>query len=266
MQNNTNIRLAFEAYAQFSGKLMACVNIEDMQGLLVSHLKYLFNYKKVRIAYVKEDVVVLHQVGKDQILVGRGEENILNEFEQNLRSEGIPLALTLENEEKLHAWRFGSMGQGLVLFSVLTEKDEEFLFNHSIMKLLAESLLAKFLQFSLYEALDSNNEKLNQALITVQHQNDEIRALARSQKIELAEKTRDIRAKNEELQNIVKLNAHEVREPLSRIMGLIGLLKHTNSHNGIAELPLIEEAALELDAALKHVILRAETKLKSNLS
>ena len=73
------------------------------------------------------------------------------------------------------------------------------------MKLLAESLLAKFLQFSLYEALDSNNEKLNQALITVQHQNDEIRALARSQKIELAEKTRDIRAKNEELQKYLNL-------------------------------------------------------------
>lgn len=266
MEGNPNIRLAFEAYAQFSSKLMACINYDGLQDLLGQHLKYLFNYESVRVSYLYKGEVICHQVSKNsgEYLVKGGKE-VLNSLEKKLEADGIPRVEEVENS-MVRGWRFGSKEQGVLLFSVSTLSDQALLLNQSILNLLAESLLAKFLQFNLYEALDSNNEKLNHALYMVQHQNDEIRALARLQRIELAEKTSDIRAKNEELQQIVKLNAHEVREPLSRIMGLINLLKQTKPSESIAELPLIEEASKELDLALRQVIVRAETKLKSQIS
>lgn len=235
-----------------------------MQKLLAQHIKYLFNYKMVRATYVDAGSVTCQQIGKEYNQIVKGCAQILTAFEQRVLRDGIPREEKLNNET-LRGWVFNSADQGVLIFSISTTENQSSHLNQSILKLISESLLSKFIQFTLYEALDSKNEKLNHALKAVQCKNEEISALVSFQRLEIAKKTRDIRSKNQELRKIIRLNAHEVREPLSRIMGLINLIKQSKPQLGIQELLLLEEASHDLDAVLRQVIQHTETKLKPQL-
>ncbi len=257
--------MAFEAYARFSSRLASCITRQDLQNLLELHLKYLFNFSQAAICYVQDGKVQGHRVGKVN-LMGSASVDQLDDFEAELFSEKIPLVREISETETARGWCFDSGEQGVLLICLTTSNEQTFLYNASILRLLVESLSARFKQFNLMEALDEKNEKLNGALQTVRFQHEEIHALARRQGVELAEKTKDIRSKNEELQQIVKFNAHGVREPLSRIMGIMNVIKITNANMELQELQLLEEACNDLDQALCQIIVRAETKLKPHLS
>jgi len=68
-----------------------------------------------------------------------------------------------------------------------------------------------------------------------------------------------IRRKNESLIKIAHMQAHEIRNPVVNILGLINLIKleghtHTNEY-----LPLLEQAACNLDTAIKGIIEQTDT-------
>lgn len=248
-QNNANIRLSFEAYAQFSGKLHTCRNNEELNKLLQKHLKYLFNYSALRISYLRSGMLTIHTIaqGECSLVSTIGEE--LPAIEGQLLRTGVPLQKDIEGEGTWHGWRFADEDGSYLFLLIRTEENQKLALVQSILRLMAESLIAKFLQFSLYEALD--------------RQNEEIKDLLKDREEEILRKTEDLSRKNKELRQIVRFNAHQVREPLSRIIGLTELLKMQESSQDIEELPLLTEATRELDETLKQIIHNAEYQLKS---
>ena len=85
--------------------------------------------------------------------------------------------------------------------------------------------------------------------------NNIISRISENQKEVIKNRTSEIANKNKTLLEISVLNAHNVREPLSRIIGLIDLLDDDETEESIRELiPLIKISSVDLDAALKEVI------------
>jgi signal transduction histidine kinase len=68
-----------------------------------------------------------------------------------------------------------------------------------------------------------------------------------------------IRRKNESLIKIAHMQAHEIRNPVVNILGLINLIKLEGHTHANEYLPLLEQAACNLDTAIKGIIEQTDT-------
>lgn len=268
--SNTTIglstKLAFEAYAQMGSKLHLCTNHAEVNNLFKRHLKYLFNFDCVRIAYAHRSQYIIHEVDNGKADIFIGDKELLNHFEKEVSQKKRPLE---QAEGKVidvvskQGWYFEDKNHNTLVLSFYNKAAKRVVPTQTVLKLLAESLIAKFLQFDLYNTLDKQKDEISIALATVTNQHKEIKKLAEEQQLEIDRKTQNIRNKNIQLQKIAKLNAHEVREPLTRILGLTKLLRLNQVLAHYQELEHIEQASKELDQVLKDTIIKVETELKS---
>lgn len=126
------------------------------------------------------------------------------------------------------------------------------------------------LKHELQQSVDKTNE-LNRNLEVVnkeiQNKNEELRASEE----ELQASSEELKQINENLNNLVKfrteaileqnkrfihhafINAHKVRSPLARILGLVNLMRYENNGNSEDMLQRLRQAALELDEILTEV-------------
>lgn len=82
----------------------------------------------------------------------------------------------------------------------------------------------------------------------------EISLINRSLEHVVAERTRELTRRNEQLVSYAYLNSHEVRGPLARLMGLVYLLKQGWWGSSPEELvDLIEVSASELDTVIREI-------------
>ena len=106
--------------------------------------------------------------------------------------------------------------------------------------------------FILYRNINSQ-KKLNAA----------INKLASEQEKTIESRTEELRESNKQLLALVQFNVHNMREPLTRIMGLMNLKKDvTLDEFENTCLPMMEKAANDLDKTLKDVVRTAEETTK----
>jgi len=76
--------------------------------------------------------------------------------------------------------------------------------------------------------------------------------------------TRKLEAQNERLREIAWKQAHLVRAPLARIMGLISLLKESEADEKTREtiMAYLNASTTELDQIIKHLVERSQQYLK----
>ena len=89
------------------------------------------------------------------------------------------------------------------------------------------------------------------------------------QEVVIRTQTATLKKRNEHFRNVSVLNAHSVREPLFRILGLTSLITAVGdkeARTGI--LPMLQRTSEELDVALKEVINLAlnDMKIFNNLA
>jgi PAS domain S-box-containing protein len=83
---------------------------------------------------------------------------------------------------------------------------------------------------------------------------EDITQLKRSQ-LKLIEKNRDLQKVNSELDSFVYRVSHDLRAPLTSILGLISLMKIETSHEKVSEyITLQEKSILKLDLFIKEII------------
>ncbi|RAU82886.1 hypothetical protein [Pontibacter arcticus] len=256
-------RITYEAFSKFSNALIRCRSFEEVGECLKLNLKYLFNFHVLRASYtrgsqhvhitVKANHAAICLIGKPDLLA----------YEKTLLAKGIPLYwkagelpalpavfdLPAQEQAELWGWLFKSDGRQIVV-SLLAGNSKPFTRREvTFVKLVAETLESKLLELCLYRELDEKNAMI---LSINQHQQEIITS-----------RTREIADKNKKLLDISILNAHDVREPLSRIMGLLSLVDHVKSPDYLkAEiLPRLKTSSSDLDAALKDVIAQATNDL-----
>lgn len=97
------------------------------------------------------------------------------------------------------------------------------------------------------------------SLRTQQKLNRKISQLVNEQEVVIEQRTADLSISNTKLRDLISFNAHQIREPLTRITGILhirDMIERDEYFNDI--LPQMEKAATDLDNAIKDVLNKAQ--------
>lgn len=262
-RSNQIYRITYEAFSKFSNNLNNCRSLEDIAECFSINLKYLFNFHIFRASYHHNGVYIHLQSSEGHTTLTESRNPAYLPFEEfalnstrpfhwsDLSVFSLPPEYNLPPAEApgIWAWNFSNQGSRQILASVLSGNNKIFSQKDiNFLKLVAENLETKLLEICLIKELDEKNvfiSKLN----------------TRQQEI-IAERTKELAKKNKVLSEISVLNAHAVREPLSRILGLVELLNMNLTGEEIMEIiSYIKKSSVDLDVALQDVIQRTSADL-----
>ncbi|MCJ8164884.1 hypothetical protein MKJ04_08510 [Pontibacter sp. E15-1] len=263
MKDSQIYRVTYEAFSRFSTVLMRCRSFEEIGDALRVNLKYLLNFHVFRVSFNWEDYFIHITVSAAGSSVQVREQHDYLPHEQQLLEKGRPLLWTdlsvlglpaefrlAEAEQgQLWGWAF-NREKCQILLSVLAGNSKDFSGRDvTFVKLIAENLESKLLELCLFQVLDKKNEVIS--------------SINENQQRVIKLRTQQIAEKNERLMEISILNAHQVREPLSRILGLINMIDHGSSPEVIQEkiMPRLRRSSEDLDEALQEVITKATSEL-----
>ncbi|MFT2009762.1 hypothetical protein ACMA1I_13865 [Pontibacter sp. 13R65] len=261
MDSRQVYRVRYEAFSKFSNTLIRSRTVDAVAEALQVNLKYLFNFHVYRLSFNWNDYIVHITVSAGGVEVQQQQSYLPHELQLLQQREpmhttqpatlDLPQAYNLAEEEQaeLWAWCF-EREECQIVISLLSGKSRVFTRRDiTFVKLLAENLESKLLEICLFQMLDKQH-----ALITSinQHQQEIIE-----------HRTKEIAAKNEKLIEVSIMNAHHLREPLSRILGLITLADYCHTPEELKEtiLPKLKRSSTDLDEALKAVIYKATAEL-----
>jgi signal transduction histidine kinase len=274
-RNSRVYRITYETFSKFSNNLNRCKSLEEVSKVSERFLKYLLNFHLFRISVNQAGSYLVYcqcnSKGEFELVP---KENLLpyevKILEDNIptRTEMIPIELSKKISETilespfLWSWTFKKMD---IDFTVSLVADENKTFDTGdieMLKLISDSFQAKFQEIYLKEELNSKNKSLLQALDIIKNQNRKINQIVENQKQTIADRTKEVVEKNEKLLRISALNAHNVREPLSRIQGIVQLYDVFDDATCREELlPKLKQSSEEMDQVLQEVIKMATTEL-----
>lgn len=273
---NQVFRITYEAFSKYSNRLLRCRSFRDIEDCFRINLKYLFNFHVFRASYQRNGtfIHVVATSAKTSITVQKTPDYL--DFEQKLLGNGMPMkwtdlgeinlppeyALPAGEEGILWGWHIKNDDRQIVV-SVLSGLSKSFSkADIAFVKLVAENLESKLLEVCLFEEVDEKNKKLEEAVQIINDKNAIITAIIEEQKQVIHDRTREIEDKNKTLLEISVLNAHNVREPLSRILGLVSLVDVEEPEEIIATIiPRLKTSSNDLDVALQNIISRATIDL-----
>lgn len=269
-------RIAYEAFSKFANGISRCSNLEEVGQISQRHLKYLLNFQFIRLTVEQEDRFLFFSLTRNKIWYDIKNATRLLDYEEELFQKEIPLKNSqipdelfeghLNRDELknpvLWGWAF-KRNERKIIVSLISDDQKTFTAGDiDILKLTADAYEAKFHELYLKKQIARKNKSLSQALKTISKQNDKIRKIVENQQQIIDERTLEIRQKNEKLLQISALNAHNVREPLSRIQGIIQLFDAFDDTTCREELiPKLKVSAEEMDQVLQQVILMATKEL-----
>lgn len=72
-------------------------------------------------------------------------------------------------------------------------------------------------------------------------------------------RTKDLKDSNKKLGSLIQYNAHQIREPLTRILSLVEMKNYLDEKEFISDFfPMIEVAAMDLDNSVQGIIKKSE--------
>ncbi|SDR67004.1 HAMP domain-containing histidine kinase [Gramella sp. MAR_2010_147] len=269
-------RITYEAYSKFANDVNRCANLEQVAEVCRTHLKYLINFKIIRMTIFQNNKYFFFELFGNKVWYDLKEESEILDYEKELMLKGIPI-LTNEFPDKLiknkldinslydpvlWGWCFDK-NERKVLVSLLADKEKVFSVGDvEILKLMVDCIQAKFSEIYLKRQLSIQNKNLSEAYKTIQSKNQEIERIVENQKQTIKARTSEITLKNEKLLHISALNAHNIREPLSRIQGIAELFEFFDDDACRTELiPKLVESVEEMDGVLKEVVDMASKEL-----
>lgn len=269
-------RITYEAYSKFANKISRCSTLEEVGKVSQTHLKYLINFHIIRLTIQQDQKHLFFSLTKDQVDYDFKENSSLLEHEEELykteiptHSRNIPMDWVDRNmnggqlvEPEMWAWIFSNNGRKVTV-TLISDLHKPFkIADLDILKLAIDCFESKFHEIYLSHLLDNKNKSLTEALSVIQSQNKEIQDIVKNQKQIITDRTKEILEKNQKLLHISALNSHNVREPLSRIQGLIELIPYCSDKDVREELiPKIKISAVEMDEVLQEVITMATQEL-----
>ncbi len=269
-------RVTYEAYSKFANDINRCGNLMEVGDICKRHLKYLLNFRLIRMTIEQGDKHLFFELYNNQLNYEIGDQAEMHEYESDLSYKGIPICtdmvpaklvrdkidLNRHSNPMLWGWCFDKY-DNKVIVSLLA--DDEKIFSAGdieILKLVVDCIQAKFNEIYLKKELAIRNQNLSEAYETIKAKNAEIHDIIENQQQIIEERTSEIITKNEKLLHISVLNAHNVREPLTRIQGIVQLFEHFDDDSCRSELiPKLEESVTEMDNVLKEVVEMATKEL-----
>ncbi|WP_370176316.1 hypothetical protein [Leeuwenhoekiella palythoae] len=267
-------RITYEAFSKFSGNLSKVESLEELGKIISRHLKYLFNYKVFKIMILHEQSLAGYTFLPGKTITHTQQQD-LEPYERLLLKDKIPFVNSIDSTElpeylkdvklnngNLWGW-FLAYSEYQICISLVSDDDTYFSSSDvDIVHLLADSVASKYRQISLSEILQQNNIHLESLVTEIACKNKEIKAINDNQQRIIEARTQELLQKNKKLFELSRLNAHDLREPLSRVLGLLELAEHLPQDELRSSiLPKIKEASGHLDQVIQRVVTQSEKEL-----
>ncbi|MEC7782277.1 MAG: hypothetical protein VYB38_02635 [Bacteroidota bacterium] len=267
-------RITYEAFSKFSGNLSKVESLEELGKIISRHLKYLFNYKVFKIMILHEQSLAGYTFLPGKTITHTQQQD-LEPYERLLLRDKIPFVNSIDSTElpeylknvklnngNLWGW-FLAYSEYQICISLVSDDDTYFSSSDvDIVHLLADSVASKYRQISLSEILQQNNIHLESLVTEIACKNKEIKAINDNQQLVIEARTEELIQKNKKLFELSRLNAHDLREPLSRVLGLLELAEHLPQDELRSSiLPKIKEASGHLDQVIQRVVTQSEKEL-----
>ncbi len=270
--NKPSVHLGYEVFAQFLSRLHKNQTPQEVFELLCKRLKYIVEVRAFRVCFYFQGKWNILNISGSTSYIKETELPDLLPFERELWKEKRPvmqkgeaknltadaLGVCNKSVKEIWGWNFVSQPNKLLLIcAAVGEEDQIGPKEIEMVRLLAESLDSKLTEIVLRDDLSRVHHELQESAKNIREKNQEIQAIVENQEKTIESQTRELRRQNDELFEISMFNAHSVREPLSRILGLTQLLEHEDPESQKEMIPMLATAAQEMDAALQKVIQRA---------
>lgn len=260
-------KITYEAFSQFSASISKAENLDQLLAIVQKKTKYLFDSKLFRTIICTEETVRSYTFATDKV-VQKEDPDVLYSYEQRLLKDRLPFCKALDTplfkeflsvdiglNPMLWGWHF-EYNDLQVCVSLLSDDTKRFVNSDiEILHLVVDTIITKYQELQFKTALEFKNRNLQEALLLIEKKNVEINRIVDNQKTIIAARTKEIRGKNHKLLEISKLNAHNVREPLSRILGIVEIIDHLTTEELHGEvLGYLRESAQDLDSTLQEII------------
>jgi len=261
-------RIAYEAFSKFSSKLSKVEEEDKVYTLIQENLKYLFNFRVFRILIVQQENVKAFTFNASFAQTETLEKKELFEYEKELLKKNIPIFKPyqenllkekvqnpLGSQAKLWGWYYQYQETELCV-SLVSDIEKPFTTKDiQLLNLVIDNVITKYQHIILKKRLDTQNKNLLDAISVIENQNLHISKIVENQKEIIKKRTNSLSRKNKKLAEIIKLNAHNLREPLSRILGLLEIAEYFPPEELKNEvLEKIKVSSAELDKKFIEVI------------
>ena len=117
----------------------------------------------------------------------------------------------------------------------------------------------------LKEEIENKNEELNTQNEEISKINDELTQLNENLEVRIKERTRDLEKRNEQLTEYAFINAHLLRAPVARVIGLLNLLDKTKIKAKRMEIAEhMKKAGKDLEEVVSHITETLEDSYEEN--
>ncbi|MDC7996255.1 hypothetical protein [Altibacter sp. HG106] len=267
----------YEALSKVTSKVFNSTSLEELNAVLHQHLKYIFDFSFFRIAVDFKEPLSLSYTGANSFVERETFQWLAHEnsliatqipISEPFTSEGFEAyKLTPTNDaHTLYAWHHFFKECHMCITLVQPKEATLFWSETDVLLMLSEIVVAKVSKLAYLDLIDRKNKELALALTEIERQNEDIQAIVSNQESIIEQRTNELREKNKTLLEIATINAHSLREPLARILGLIQVAKGlTNKEERDLTIEYLSASAEELDQRLQDIIARSTQHFKESL-
>lgn len=268
-------RVVYDVAARLSCNINQCDDIEQIEQVLNKDIKYLFDCECMRVCLVSAEGFKTICVGTNKELNGvmnALEQDMLLPFEDQVLHSQIPQfidgreaiisssghyynAELFRNIETIWVWAFHSGALSLIASVFSGPRNAYRRADIPALKITCEAVLARMKGLQLLHEISAARNELEDAMKRLETKREMISKLMEEKELEVEQRTSELKLRNEKLSAIVKFNAHNIREPLTRIFGLMEVMKISTPEDIMKEIvPMLHASSEDLDKEIKRVI------------
>ena len=262
-------RILQNSISRFSIYLNKADSLPDVCNCLLQNVKYLYNYSFCRFHYFHGGKHVCYTVNRNNAKIEEGTSPFLSPIENEVFANAIPYYHKTASEDANHSagivnemwiWKFNYNEEAGMMVTVHSGGDFRFLKEQiPLVKIAAEMLYTKTRVILLLDDLHQKQEALLYSYKKLEESNALISNLLSQQERTIEDRTQALTRLNARLVELIQFNSHNIREPLTRVMGLMSLYELMSHENFFTEYwPLLEDSVNDMDKTIRYVISKTE--------
>ena len=266
---DSQYRILQNSISRFSIYLNKADSLPDVCDCLLQNVKYLYNYSYCRFHYFHGNKHICYTVNRNNAKLEEDNQTFLYPAEKEVFTTAIPYYhnTLLEDDnpsagtlKETWIWKFMYNEDAGMMVTIHSAGDFRFLKAQiPLVKIAAEMLYTKTRMIVLLDDLQQKQEALICSYKKLEESNVLISTLLSQQKRTIDDRSQALSRLNARLVELIQFNSHTIREPLTRVMGLMSLYELMTHENFFTEYwPLLEESVNDMDKTIRQIIAKTE--------
>lgn len=257
-QSQQIIRIKYETFSKLASDINSCNNFQTVGESLASNLKYILDSNFFRIYYQYDGHSIVYVIFRGECRYTEGSFDLIEDYEVESLRHNVPRQFSADSTilkglgnvqlpPSLLLSILPAIGirYSLIITNGKKEQTGAVETDFKFLKMISELIGNKLAQLILLNQIERKNQELQQ-------KNKHILNLNQTLEQRVFERTLELKSSNQELQNLFYGATHDLRTPITNILGLTNLGKASTGDPDISFLfEGCRSAATRLDAALR---------------